>query len=269
MKMWPIIGLVVLVLIAATIASCWNREEPYVVENVTNIPIKSIEMPPVVNKTPVVTRNQTNKVTGAATSKKSRDGSSGGSSGSDGPAVDNSARLELQSMLTRTSREFRIEYELKTTLEGQTTSSKTIEHVKGEEKIRSDLINGATETRTYFVDDALTTCSHSGSEWECARYDVSGEEGINTNVAAQLQQFDVQRDGSMEIAGVNTSCYKVYSSAEESAVRYCFTTDALPLYVLTQTPEFTSEMTATTYSTTVADAEFELPEGADVEEYTT
>jgi hypothetical protein len=268
MKMWPIIGLIVLVLIGATIASCWNKEESYVVENVSKIPIKSIEMPPVVTKAPVIAKNQTTKVTGAAT-RKSRGGSSGDSSGSDGPAVDNSARLELQSLLTKTSREFRIEYDLKTTLEGQTTNSKTIEHVKGDEKVRSDLINGATETRTYFVDDALTTCSHTGSEWECARYDVSGEEGLNTDVAAQLEQFDVQRDGIMEVAGVSTNCYKVYSSAEESTVRYCFTSDALPLYVLTQTPEFTSEMTATTYSTTVADAEFELPEHADVEEYTT
>jgi hypothetical protein len=177
---------------------------------------------------------------------------------------------------TKAATEFKVDYVIKTSAEGQTMTSTMSQYMKGEEKIRADMAFNDMESRTYIMGEDFTTCTRQdNAEWSCYKLPESeqGDEEVpivevKEDFEENPDEYTITRDGTMQVAGVTATCYKMTTTGEDaSVVTYCFSKEAVPLYVKMESDEYLTEMTATTYSTRVSNSDFNLPEGAEVQEY--
>ena len=84
----------------------------------------------------------------------------------------------------------------------------------------------------------------------------SGPQGAPTD----LTGFNLAFTSTKTVAGQTARCYS-FSGAQTSGVEItaCYSSQAIPLYMSTKSAQFSSEMTATSFSTNVTDADFALP----------
>jgi len=137
------------------------------------------------------------------------------------------------------------------------------QYMKGTDKFRTDSTFEGTESRTYLLGNDIYSCTNSGG-WTCFKFSgqMSGDDSfkIEKNLKDDSSKYTVTADGTKQVAGVTATCYKIVSS--DSTTRYCVY-DSVPLYVMSTGTSngraYTSEMTATSYSKSVSDADFVLP----------
>jgi hypothetical protein len=142
-------------------------------------------------------------------------------------------------------------------------------------------VGGQTQTISTFVKpDGIFTCGAfiSGS---AACFNFSGALGGAiggaaaaapqgpTGIPSDLSGWNLVPTSSKNVAGQDTRCF-TFTGASSAATTGatagqtlsgtgCFTTQGIPLYISTKTGTISAEMTATSFSTTVTDADFALP----------
>ena len=145
------------------------------------------------------------------------------------------------------------------------SGSTMTQYIKGTDKIRVDSTAMGTESRSFVLSGKTYSCINQGESWICYKVDSSQSGQNSTNLQNDIQsnpsKYTVTADGSMQVAGVTAACYKVVSV--DGTVRYCVSQEGIPLYIKTtgstQGVSYESELTATSYSTSVSDSDFQLP----------
>lgn len=133
-------------------------------------------------------------------------------------------------------------------------------------KTRTDITSPNISGRDYLIDNIMTTCINiDGTGWYCSKSDIQKDNLAETekDIKQNTDNYNVVADGTRIIAGTNTKCYNVFYPISYNPVgekmKYCFSSDGLPLYTMYEDVYGSFELTATNFSRDVSDAEFELP----------
>jgi hypothetical protein len=162
---------------------------------------------------------------------------------------------------------YKVTYKWTVTAGGQTQTSEQTWYYKAP-NARFDFSAGPGSLFSVFtLPDGSYVCTTAGGQSFCQK--SPGGTGLDANPAAsfglQLQdhpeQFNSSFQGTRSIAGQTAQCYGVKSLAAGAFgdVTSCYSSAGVPLLTQIKSPgqEFTME--ATSFSTTVSDADFKLP----------
>lgn len=148
-----------------------------------------------------------------------------------------------------------VEFQVTYDIESKDYSGEMTQYIKGS-KIRVDVETQGINAQTYVL-DKVYSCTDAQGSWMCFTSENDVEYGVNEDVKENVADYEVVAIGDKVVAGVNTKCFRI--EVEDGTVEYCYSGDNVPLYVKTITSQGTTELTATTYSTSVSDSVFELP----------
>ena len=162
---------------------------------------------------------------------------------------------------------YKVTYKWTITAGGQTQTSEQTWYYKAP-KARFDFSAGPGSTFSVFtLEDGTYVCTTAGGQSFCQKSPAGG--GLDANPAAsfglQLQehpeQFNSSYQGTKSIAGQSAQCYgvKSVSAGAFGDVTSCYSASGVPLLtqIKSQGQEFTME--ASSFSTSVSDADFKLP----------
>ena len=165
---------------------------------------------------------------------------------------------------------YKVTYKWTIVAGGQTQTSEQTWYYKAP-KARFDFSAGPGSLFSVFtLEDGTYICTTSGSQAFCQK--SPGGTGLDANPAASFgvqfqdhpEQFNASFQGTRSIAGQTAQCYgvKSVSVGAFSDVTSCYSSSGVPLLtkMSSQGQEFTME--ASTFSTTVTDADFKLPAAA-------
>jgi hypothetical protein len=178
-----------------------------------------------------------------------------------------SASAEFLKLLgAKANLEWKVAYTIANTdSEGETATMQLTQYMKTEKKIRMDMMAAGTESQTFMVNGVATVCSKISGSWNCFKMDTDQQEEqtpaserYETQIEENPSDYGIVADGTKQVAGVTATCFKITQNADNVEARYCFK-DSVPLYIYTKSPDFTSEMTATSYSKSVSDSDFVPP----------
>lgn len=139
------------------------------------------------------------------------------------------------------------------------------QYMKGAD-MRTDMVVGSTTVRSYILSGIFYSCYDIAEKWACTKYPQSAQ------VSTVLAQGEVEKnpgkyaavpDGTMQLAGVTANCFNVTGLESGFTIRYCFSSEGAPLYILVTgmadgRPQY-MEIKATEYSKQVLDSDFVLP----------
>jgi hypothetical protein len=180
------------------------------------------------------------------------------------PVVKEDAAVKkFKSYLTsKSTTSWKIAYDMTASAAGTTTSGKMMQYMKGSQ-FRTDFTSAGIESQTYVADDQYTTCMKQGTSWNCYKSDMTDNtKEMESDIAKDNSKYTITSDGTKMVAGVNTECYKIISLEPKMTSKYCIAADGAPLYVKTELPQAISELTATSYSKSVSEADFVPPAAA-------
>lgn len=209
------------------------------------------------NQQPAAQNNNNPPAAPAQNEQQAQGGSSGGSASDD----------FLEMLGLRGTIQYKVAYDISSDAGVQQTSSQMTQYIKGTKKMRFDSAYAGTESRSYLLDDLFYSCSQQQGAWSCIKIALSKDDNTKAvdDIEANKDDYQITADGSMQIAGVTASCFKVSGKNIES-YRACYSPEGVPLYVkmisASGGKSFTTEMKATSYSTSVSDSDFVLPAAA-------
>lgn len=190
------------------------------------------------------------------------------------PATGNALDSFLGALGAKSTLQWKVSYDVTSTAPGQggvpqTSTFQMTQFSAPPTKLRMDSAMGAVESRTYFVDNVYSSCTKSGADWTCYQLqtqpDADSSAKFEDDVKSKPEDYTITADGTMQIAGVTATCYKIYD-LQNFETRYCFSAERVPLYVKTAGTangvSTSTEMKATSYSTSVSDSDFVLPAAA-------
>ncbi len=150
----------------------------------------------------------------------------------------------------------RIEFMVAYDMQMPTVGSGTLtQYFKDETHMRLDTMMLDVETQTFIVDEEITTCTKIGS-WTCTsigEYESTTDE-TQEEIKGNIDDYTVKEVASRNIAGVSATCFQITDS--EIEYEMCFSTEGVPLYIRSPTPEGDVVMTATSYSLSVDSSVF-------------
>lgn len=132
--------------------------------------------------------------------------------------------------------------------------------IKGD-KLRQDTVFEELTTKTFFVGNKVTICNDASGEEMC--FEQTSTEPMSTGIETAKENITnwenkMTLTESRVIAGVNTTCYKVVDV--DASYSYCFSKEAIPLFVETTVSGETITMLAKEYSINVDDSVFVAPQ---------
>jgi len=151
---------------------------------------------------------------------------------------------------------YKVDYTITSTGAGVDTTLTMTMYVYGENS-RTDTSAEGMEARTYIVDNEMYVCSQTGDAWMCLSMGPTPATSADELEANQATYAPISMPDKT-IAGVTGHCYKL-EDVEGYDMEYCFSDDGAILWTKTSGEGITTEMTATSYSTAVTDADFVLP----------
>lgn len=162
---------------------------------------------------------------------------------------------------------YKVTYKWTTTAGGQTQTAEQTWYYKAP-KARFDFSAGPGATfSVYTLEDGTYVCTSASGQSFCQKGPAGS--GLDANPAAsfglQLQdhpdQFNSSFTGTKSLAGQTAQCYgvKALTGAAFGDVTSCYSSSGVPLFtqIKSQGQEFTME--ASSFSTTVSDADFVVP----------
>jgi len=173
------------------------------------------------------------------------------------------AKTTYRSILAAQSTlQYKADYSMELDADGQTSSSSVTQFVKGIEMLRMDVEQDGVQVRTIKQDNDFYSCFNMQGSWTCQKstYQPSVSDQATEDIRENVESYDVEFIGTATIADVQTSCYRV--TIDDGTVEYCYSADYVPLLIKTATDQGTSTMTATSYSRSVSDSDFEVPANA-------
>jgi len=156
--------------------------------------------------------------------------------------------------------EYKAKYDIKMTVSGKTTSAVETMAVKGK-NLKTEIETEGGKASTYFIDSKTYSCSAAAGQTMCfeipaAQADTKTTEREN-DLRENWKNYQISPKGTRTVARKLATCFGY--TVDNAQVEYCFSTDGVPLYIRSDSEGNVVEMTASEYSTSVSDSEFELP----------
>ena len=168
----------------------------------------------------------------------------------------------------RSSLQYMVAYNVTSQAQGQQISSQMTEYVDGTSKMRTDASMSGIESRTYVLGKEIYSCTSQQGSWVCLNMSTQQETGptqAEGEISSNMSNYQIVADGTMQVAGVTATCFKV-TGTDITYYRSCFSSEGVPLYVEVQGSSggqaYSTEMVASSYSTSVPDSDFVLPAAA-------
>ena len=164
----------------------------------------------------------------------------------------------------RDTLQYKVTYDIVSISDGTQTSVQMTQYIKGTNKMRMDSTYSGIESRTFVLDKVMISCSQQQGAWTCLK--LASQEDKSTqatdSIESNMSDYTVVADGTKQVAGTTANCFKV-TGKDVQNYRYCVSSDGVPLYMKMEgTSEghaYSQEMTATSYSKAVSDADFVPP----------
>ena len=173
------------------------------------------------------------------------------------PAQDSAATAELlNTMKMKSNLKWKIAYNM--VVNNQDNYSLT-QYVNGLKKFRLDVIINGAESRTYMVGDSFSSCTEFKAQWKCINVSVPTQLQYEHMIQSNPNDYSISSGGTMNIIGLSEKCYNIIGNKIPINLRYCYTDDGIPVYVMDSSYRTTLEMIATNVSTDVADSDFTAP----------
>ncbi len=178
------------------------------------------------------------------------------------PAVNDATptpKVETSALTTclSASRSWKVDYAVKAVTNGESSQVQMTQYFK-DGKIRTDVTSSGVEVRTFVDGTTVNSCFQAGGSWNCQASQVPAT-NVETDVKANADTYVA--DGTMSVAGTTANCFK--GSNAQGDIRYCISSDCVPLFVSYSATQsgvtVQTETKATAYAATVADADFALP----------
>ncbi|MCP3683151.1 MAG: hypothetical protein GY861_10710 [bacterium] len=169
----------------------------------------------------------------------------------------------LLNEISNTPSEFKVTYELTST--GMDGKQMMTQYVKGANS-RTDLKIENMKTQSFVIDGVNTMCNDATGDWMCMRYQPENPnpKSITDDAKDRITRNSDAKpvsSGTKVVAGQSADCYSF--EAENLEGESCFNKDGILVYskgiMTTEGQTMTTEFTATSVSTTVADSDFSLP----------
>ncbi|MCK5333180.1 MAG: hypothetical protein KAJ24_01610 [Candidatus Aenigmarchaeota archaeon] len=175
------------------------------------------------------------------------------------------AKTELKNILSkRDTLEYKISYTVNT---AEFENAAMTQYMKGT-NMRIDSIVDGVESQAYIKESGIYSCAKAPEGWLCFGFETTNsiKEQISYIPAGYLDEnpeaYNVMRMEKRRIAGASAQCYKSENTQDNSYFETCYSSDNVPLHIMVVSSEpgvGVMEMTATSYSTSVSDRDFELP----------
>jgi len=129
-------------------------------------------------------------------------------------------------------------------------------------KMRVDTAMQGQQTRMVYDGTTANSCANVNGAWNCytIQYQADTAQKTRDDIKNNPSKYTVTALPDKTIAGVTAKCFESTNSG--STVDYCYSSEGVPLYIKTVASGMTTEMTATSFSTSVSDSDFALPAGA-------
>ena len=128
------------------------------------------------------------------------------------------------------------------------------------DKIKQESSFSEVSSTMYYVDNKMTVCTSADGEEMCFAQPNANLKSTGVDTAkdnADIWAAKVSLDTPRTVAGTLATCFKVTET--DYTYKYCFSTDAVPLFTEIVNSQGTTTLTATEYSKTVDDSVFTVP----------
>ncbi|MBW2971420.1 hypothetical protein KY359_00135 [Candidatus Woesearchaeota archaeon] len=175
---------------------------------------------------------------------------------------------KFTSLITKkAASEFTVSYDLTSKYDGETQRYSMTQYFGGPKRFRVDTKFPEGEARVFFVDNKMVSCNKQGGAWQCFEFTTEGQEQQDPtaqfrSVEERPQDYSILYAGTMSVAGATAYCYKIDYRAHgmpNSELKYCFSKEGVPLYMLVKAEGSETEMKATTYKASVSSSDFTPP----------
>ena len=178
------------------------------------------------------------------------------------PALTGAASELKGLMAAKGTLKYQITYDVLTKTEGQEMRSTMIQYFDGANRFRTDItVKGVSEMRTYVINGAATSCAKVNNKWMCNSAEASVDESRETEeaIVEGTSNYVITADGTKQLLGKIHNCYKLVDAPNAVTLRYCYSSDGVPVYISTEMSEATTEMTALLYGKDVAETVWTIP----------
>ena len=175
---------------------------------------------------------------------------------------DDAVSSDFKNLLSKkTSLEWQATYDVVSKVEGTTTKSTMIQYIKGLAKLRIDTSTQGFDARTYIVNNVATSCSKTENKWTCFKLNKPESQApdFEKEYQADPLKYKIVSDGTKTAAGLTGKCFKVTATGIDGSTRECIADNGMLVYMLSEYPTFTTEMTILLYGTAVAESVFVPP----------
>ncbi len=173
------------------------------------------------------------------------------------------AAAELQALMAaKEALKYQITYDVATTSNEQVMKTTVVQYFDGLNRMRTDAtIRGVSETRTYVIDGAATSCAKINNKWTCnpATVQENPAQTAEQDIAKGISTLAITADGTKQLLGKTHNCYKISDALNSISMRYCFSSDGVPVYNLIEGNGMTIESTALLYGKDVAETVWVIP----------
>jgi hypothetical protein len=157
--------------------------------------------------------------------------------------------------------EYKVKYDVKTTSGNKTTSMIQTMALKGKNSMVS-IESKSMSSSVYTIDGKSYTCTISGNNKMCFESPGSTSQTDttvkkNNDLRENWKNYNVASKGTRTIAGKPAICFSY--SVSGNTVENCLSQEGVPVYMKMSASNVEAEYTATEYSASVSDSEFELP----------
>ena len=208
-------------------------------------------------------------ISGCADNESKDNPSAGTSDEDDTLNAESTGKTDVKTRLKNIFRNnYNLEYKATYVLKNTDFKDSTMSQYMRKDEIRTDMVVDGIESRSYVKGEKMYSCTKRVAEWTCMDlgipYQTGGAEEASEKFVENMEAYNIKQLKKRTIAGTSTECYSMETYIEGAYFEHCFSSDNIPLYtkaIITNNSgtKITMEMTATSYSTSVSDADFELP----------
>lgn len=164
---------------------------------------------------------------------------------------------------------YKVTYKFSGTAGGQSMTGEQTIYTKPPTKMRMDMNIAAGGMSTFNLEDGTYMCTSQGGRPTCLKMGATqtAQQDMGVQARDQVQgspdKYDTTSQGTRTIAGQQANCYgikpKAGTQAEFTEGTFCYTGQGVPMLMQMKGSNLDYTMEATSYSATVADADFTLP----------
>ncbi len=158
---------------------------------------------------------------------------------------------------------YKATYKVSGTASGQSISMEQTTYQKPP-KMRTDMTLAQGGTSMFMLEEGMFMCTSVGGNKTCMKLPAAQSDQATeaqNEMTSKPENFDATPAGTRQIAGQSGNCFNVKPKQKGSfdQATYCLTSSGIPLFTQIKGSNVEMTMEATSVSTTVSDADLQLP----------